>query len=907
MMDRLRASWQSVLVVVALCLLLLFLYQKTSQVNVASLYQVDALIQKLIATDIAMESDMVMLVSGRLTHYDSLNAGQQNIEKTASRIISQLHLETTLQAEIKALQVALALQKPPLEKFKMKLALFRNSMRYFPTLLLNLAEEYPRERPILLAVLHQVLLMRSQTLEFDKKILLELVAQLDDKDFAALKRHLQVMLKNHALVETSMYAFIHCGVDDAGEGLLAAFHTQFDQKMAKVNLYRTFLVFFTLCLLLYVGRVLWRLRSSQHALQKSHAFLHDLQQALDEHAIVTITNQRGDITYANDKFCAISGFRHEEVMGENHRLLKSDEHSPAFFKAMWTTIAGGEPWHGVLKNKNKHGGIYWVDTTIIPFLNDKGKPWQYIAIRTDVTDKVKNNRKLQESQAHYQLLANTIPDPVALVQKGLWVYLNPAAMAMFGAVKATDILGKKVMASVALESQSMMIQCLGKMKQEQAITSLQKVSLLHVDESTFTAEFQMAGMSWQGEAGVLLAMRDITERMAEQEKRKVYQEQLEHTQRLESLGVLAGGIAHDFNNILTSILGNVSLAERHVDAPQKVLPYLKKVQTASQRAAELCQQMLMYAGGGAIERRALSLEPLLLDMVDIAKVGQYEGISMKVDVAENMPAVDADVRQIQQVMLNLLTNAAEAIEGEGVVQVRLGVVETDETWLMRAVAGSGIQAGSYVFLEVKDNGCGMDEAIQSKVFDPFFTTKFTGRGLGMSAIQGIMSAHDGAITLISEPNQGTTIRVLFPVSETKLKQTKKKAVTQTIQVGSGSILIIDDEEDILELLEAVLSGVGFTVLKAGNGEEGIAMFDTHRDEIVAVVSDMVMPKASGAVVAKYIHQHAPHIKVLLSSGYDEAESMKLPSGVLAGFIQKPYSPRVFLNAVFQALDDETEV
>lgn len=389
----------------------------------------------------------------------------------------------------------------------------------------------------------------------------------------------------------------------------------------------------------------------------------------------------------------------------------------------------------------------------------------------------------------------------------------------------------------------------------------------------------------QGECvGYVSIQIDVTE------QRKL-QQRLQHADRVESLGVLAGGIAHDFNNLLTAIFGNVSLAVAHLEPESKIGTYLAAIEDASQVAADICKQMLAYSGKGKFEVRQVNLSALMESMGKLIQVALDKNAQVQLDLHDSLPVIDADVAQIQQVVLNLLTNASEALDGKhGRISVATGVIDADVAYLNSCIGASALEPGSYVYLEVSDTGCGMTPEIQEKIFDPFFTTKFTGRGLGMSAMLGIVQGHHGGLRLDSEPGQGTTIKIVFPVSASASQPAHlEHAPKVKRRQDSGTVLLIDDEEIVRNVATAMLENFGYTVLTAEDGVQGVEVYRQHRDEIDLVLLDMTMPNMNGQDCFRALKQINPEVCVILSSGYNEQEAISAFVGQgLAGFIQKPY-------------------
>ncbi|MFQ5518948.1 MAG: ATP-binding protein, partial [Mariprofundus sp.] len=382
----------------------------------------------------------------------------------------------------------------------------------------------------------------------------------------------------------------------------------------------------------------------------------------------------------------------------------------------------------------------------------------------------------------------------------------------------------------------------------------------------------------QGEMTGLVGIAiDATYRLEADAEKEQMQKQVEHTQRLESLGVLAGGITHDFNNLLTSIMGSAALAEQKImDDPAMGKEHLSRIVLSSEKAALLCKQMLAYSGKGHFIIKPVNLSSMVESVTSLLGVSIHRTIELKYRMSEQLPNIEADEAQLQQVVMNLVINASDAIgEMSGVISIATGVMHADAAYLSQTTDQSGIalDAGDYVYLEVSDTGCGMSQETQQRLFEPFYTTKFTGRGLGMSAVQGIVRGHHGAMFLQSEPDKGTTFRVLFPASAaiTKGISSSSEQLTDAWK-PAGSVLIIDDEEMIRETAAMMLEGIGFETLSAVDGLDGVEVYRQHQDKIAAVLLDMTMPKLDGHGCFRELKRINPQVKVVLSSGYNEQEA-----------------------------------
>ena len=401
-------------------------------------------------------------------------------------------------------------------------------------------------------------------------------------------------------------------------------------------------------------------------------------------------------------------------------------------------------------------------------------------------------------------------------------------------------------------------------------------------------------------------VQDLTElRRAEENQRKLEQ-QVMQAQKLESLGVLAGGIAHDFNNLLTSILGNADLALSELSPANPARTYLDDIETVTRRAADLCRQMLAYSGKGRFVVQPLSLNDLVREIAYLLTVSISKKVVVKYNFFPDLPSVLADATQVRQIVMNLITNASEAIgEVSGVVTLSTGIMDCDEAYLQGAVGDAEIHPeGQYVFLEVSDTGCGMDSDTLSRIFDPFFTTKFTGRGLGLAAVLGIVRGHKGALRVYSEQGCGTTFKVLLPSHRQPAQTLELAESTSHGWRGRGTVLLADDEESIRSMGRRLLERAGFEVLTASDGREAVELYLQHRDAVRLVVLDLTMPHLDGEACFRELRRADPRVKVIMTSGYNEQDVVDRFVGKgLAGFVQKPYRAADLLPKVREVLGE----
>jgi PAS domain S-box-containing protein len=374
--------------------------------------------------------------------------------------------------------------------------------------------------------------------------------------------------------------------------------------------------------------------------------------------------------------------------------------------------------------------------------------------------------------------------------------------------------------------------------------------------------------------------------------RRRLEEKLRQSQKLESLGVLAGGIAHDFNNLLVGILGNASMLmeETPPDSPSREL--IENLTQASERAAHLTRQMLAYSGKGRFVVERLNLGRQVREILALIEASIPKRVKVELNFEDPLPPIEGDAGQIQQLIMNLLINGAEAIgPGGGTISVTAALLEIGKDYVRDNLAGDNIPAGAYVALEVRDNGIGMDAATQARIFDPFFTTKFTGRGLGLAAVLGIVRGHRGALTVHSEPGRGASFKILLPAATVEQPAGPSPLPEADGFRGAGTILVVDDEELVQRTLKIALERYGYTVVTASGGEAAIRFAEEAGDAISLVLLDMTMPGMSGEETLQHLRISRPHVPVVATSGYNEVEALRRFGAGLSGFIQKPYTPR----------------
>ncbi len=398
---------------------------------------------------------------------------------------------------------------------------------------------------------------------------------------------------------------------------------------------------------------------------------------------------------------------------------------------------------------------------------------------------------------------------------------------------------------------------------------------------------------------------ELEVRLRAQQEQSLLDSRLQQAQKLESLGVLAGGIAHDFNNLLVGVLGYADLALSRLGPSSAARPLIDEIRKGGERAADLCSQMLAYSGRGKFTVENVDVNQILADMNHLLEVSISKKVVLRYDCADSLPAISADATQIRQVVMNLVINAAEATgDRSGVISVSTGAMQCDRNYLDSAfVPATETPEGIYVFVEVSDTGAGMDADTKAKIFEPFFTTKFTGRGLGLAAVQGIVRGHAGAIKVYSEVGAGTTIKALFPAIKEAARTREDEEAGAEEWRGSGTVLLVDDDETVLAVGRMMLEEAGFDVLTAGDGRDGLAQFRERSGDIRCVILDLMMPHMDGEEAFRELRRIRPDVRVILSSGYNDFDVTSRFGGKgLAGFLKKPYRSTRLLETLRAALE-----
>jgi PAS domain S-box-containing protein len=622
----------------------------------------------------------------------------------------------------------------------------------------------------------------------------------------------------------------------------------------------------------------------------------------------------GRLLYASPQVESILGFTPEECLAPDCIEFHPDD-LPAVIALGKTVRETGNPARNESRIRHKRGHWVWLETSLVGWCPSADGEFHTISFGREITELKSAEAARRESEARYRVVSQMSCDLIFEVDgEGRQTYVGPGSEGIIG-YTPEEALALEPWSLVHPDDEERIRAQLAREFGEEAGEGLEgsarnrelrlmEFRLHHRDGHWLW--FETLGLTYpraDGQTRFLAVGRDVTERKRAEQARRELEESMQRAQKLESLGVLAGGIAHDFNNLLTPILGaaGLGLMELPEDAP--VRAHLQKIHQAAKRAAALTNQMLAYAGQTPLGVECLDLSKLVGEMRELVTSSISGKATLDLQLESGLPAVEAEAAQLGQVVVNLITNAAESLgDGEGRITVKTGVVNVDKP-PSRALFAETMATGQHVYFEVTDTGSGMDAETRARIFDPFFSTKFTGRGLGLAAVAGIVRGHRGAIEVESDPGRGTRFRVLLPAFGEPIAQAIQERTPIDGWRATGTVLVIDDDEWVRELAEDVLRRSGMTVLTAADGHEGVKLFSLHADSIRVVLLDRTMPALSGADTFEAIRALRADAKIVLVSGYlEERATGELAGRELAGFLKKPFSPETLLARVREVIE-----
>ncbi len=637
-----------------------------------------------------------------------------------------------------------------------------------------------------------------------------------------------------------------------------------------------------------------RRKEAENALYRSEQRFRSLVEAIPDW--IWETDAAGRYTYASPKVKDLLGFDPTEVLGKRPRDFMQTPDADEFGRLMMSFASRGEPFSGFQnRHVTKDGRTVVLETSGVPVFDDSGQFRGYRGIDRDVTSR----KHGEEERARLKMAVDQAAESILITEPdGRIVYVNPAFETITGYGK-NEVLGKtpRILGS-GNHDRSYFASLWGTIRRGEVwsghITNRRKDGSLYEEEMVISPVRDSSGVI----VNFVAVQRDMTNEL-EMERR------LRQSQKMESLGQLAGGIAHDFNNVLGVIQGGLALLKSRLTDPSH-MRYIDLSESAVNRGADVAQRLLMFSREGQIQLRPLSFADVADELTRVLEHSIEKTIELVTDIPPDLPIIQGNSGQLYQMLLNLCINARDAIlQPEG--KPKPGRI----TIAARTISGEDVRrsfkdaiAPLYVRVSVSDTGCGMNEDVRSRIFEPFFTTKAPGKGtgLGLAVAYGIVKSHFGIIDVESSPGAGTTFNIyLVAYPEEKLPAPEKRI--ESIVGGSETILVVEDEEALRNLLTELLESYGYTVLQAEDGVAGLEQFARHRDEIKAVITDMGLPRMSGQDLFSRIREMDPSSRIVLASGYldPDLKSHLFTLGARA-FLQKPYQPADILRVIRGIID-----
>lgn len=635
-------------------------------------------------------------------------------------------------------------------------------------------------------------------------------------------------------------------------------------------------------------------RRAKEALKESE----ERYRQIVEHApsgIYEVDITTGKFITVNDIMCEYTGYTKEEFFSLTPLDLLSKDSIKHFLKRRRKLDAGEKiPETVEYKFKRKDGREFWVLLNVRHMHKD-GIPVRATVVAHDITLLKQTEEALRESEEKYRILVENANEGICIVQDGVIKFPNPFMVAISG-YSAEELIKTPFLNFIHPEDRDMVIERYTKRLKGENVPSTYAFKVISKAGDELWVQMNAVPITWDGRPAVLTFLHDIT-------TQKKLETHLQQAQKLEAVGTLAGGIAHNFNNLLMSIMGNTSLMLLETKPDDPNYEKLKEIERAAKSGATLTNQFLGYARKGKYEVKPINLNPLIEETSNTFGMTKKE-IRVHRELAADLSGIIADQGQIEQILLNIYVNAADAMsEGGDLFLKTMNVTDED-------IRGKQYEPnqGDYVLLTITDTGVGMDKKTKERIFEPFFTTKEMGRGtgLGLASVYGIIKAHDGYIDVVSEKGKGTTFNIYFPASDKKIPKAAKTA--GEVMKGSATILFVDDEPPVLDVGVQILKNLGYTVFAAGCGKEAIKVYKKNKGKIDLVILDMIMPEIGGGEVYDRLKEIDPNIKVLLSSGYSiNGQAKEILKRGCDDFIQKPFHMSELSQKIREILDKESHV
>jgi PAS domain S-box-containing protein len=629
--------------------------------------------------------------------------------------------------------------------------------------------------------------------------------------------------------------------------------------------------------------------------KKSEESMRSLATAIEQATdTIVITDLNGIIQYCNPAFEKITGYSKEEAIGQTPRVLKSGKHSKDFYEQMWATITQGHVWTGHLTNKKKDGSSYEEDATLPPIRAASGKLSGFVAVKRDVTERIRAETALRESREQLRLFVEHTPAPIAMFDQQMrYLAHNRRWITDYG-LADNDLIGRShydVFPEIPERWKEIHKRCLSG-------------AVERYDEDPFPRlDGKLDWIRWEihpwrnGEGeigGIIIFSENVTER-------KCIADQLRQAQKLESIGRLAGGVAHDFNNLLTVINGYSEFLLRGLKAGDPLRPHADEIKIAGERAASLTKQLLAFSRKQVIDPKVVDLNAIIRESAAMLQRLIGDDIALDTHLDNSLGQVLADPDQMHQVIVNLAVNARDAMPNGGRLEIRTKNIELGAE--PRTARHPGWLPGRYVVISVTDSGHGMDETTRQHAFEPFFTTKEVGKGtgLGLATVHGIIRQSGGWVEVSSEVGVGTCFEVYLPRLDgcASPEESRLGVVTE----GNEAILLVEDQKSVRSFTGAALKDYGYHVIEAVDGDEAISAAEQVAGELHLLLTDVVMPGMNGKELSERLKKRHPNLKVLFMSGY--TADVIAQRGVLdrsVAFLHKPFGPEELAQKVREVLD-----
>jgi PAS domain S-box-containing protein len=632
-------------------------------------------------------------------------------------------------------------------------------------------------------------------------------------------------------------------------------------------------------------------KQAEEALRKKERFHEGILN--DMITFVAVLDPSGDVIFVNNTPLTVGGIKLEEIRGKK------------FFDAFWWThsdevremikrdidqCASGESIIHDVPIQTADGSLMWIEFSMHPIYDEYGVVQYLIPEGRDITTNRKAEEALRESEEKYRLLVENATDAIFIAQDEVLKFVNPKAEEIIG-YSAEKLAKIPFVDIIHPEDRPMVLERHLKRLKGEELPSIYPFRILNKLGEELSVELNTVQIDWEGRPATLNFLRDIT-------AQKRLKTQLQQAQKMEAIATLAGGVAHEFNNALMGIMGNLELLKMDLPEDERQDRYFDAMKGSGYRMSRLTDQLLAYAQGGKYQPKDLKLDDFVIETVPILQHDLSPQVRVETHFPKDIAYINADHAQMQMVLSALLANSNEAMEDEGLIRIMAENKDVDEDFTKQH---PGLKPGYYVCLTIEDDGKGMDDETRVGIFEPFFTTKFQGRGMGMAAVYGIVKNHDGWIYVDSELGKGTTVRIYLPAIETQVEKPKKDEVE--IVRGSGTILVIEDEDAVIEVTQAMLERLGYRVMIAQTGKDAIYTTETFDGQIDLALLDIKLPDMEGGKVYPLIMEARPDLKVIVFSGYAiDGPARKILDAGAQDFIQKPFSIATLSEKIKLVLD-----